>query len=225
MSLHIIDVEQNSPEWHDARRGLVTASVVGKLLTPTLKVADNDTSRALTTTLVAERITGVTEETRLTDDMFRGILSEPYARDLYSGHYQQAVEAGFFVREEDGWTLGYSPDGLVGTEGLIEVKSPRAKGHLNTILAGEVPAPYVAQCQAALLVTGRKWLDYVSFHGGMPLFVKRVYPDPQWLDAFEAACRTFEQNAVALVADYRTRIVGLPATEPIPAYAEVELKL
>jgi hypothetical protein len=65
-------------------------------------------------------------------------------------------------RDEDGWTLGYSPDGLVGDDGLIEIKAPRAKTHLRTILADEVPAHYMAQCQAGLLVTGRKWIDFVS---------------------------------------------------------------
>ena len=93
MTLHQFpDIEQGSPEWHDQRRGIVTASVVGKLLTPTLKVADNDVSRGLTATLVAERIAGFTEETPMTSDMWRGTESEPYARDIYSGHYQQAVE-------------------------------------------------------------------------------------------------------------------------------------
>ena len=131
MTLHEYPkVEQGTPEWHDLRRGIVTASVVGRLLTPTFKVADNDTSRGLTATLVAERITGWTEETPMNADMWRGVDSEPIARDIYSGHYQQAVEVGFLLREEDGWQLGYSPDGLVGMDGLIEIKAPRAKSHI-----------------------------------------------------------------------------------------------
>lgn len=222
MTLHTFpEIEQGSEEWHDQRRGLVTASVVGKLLTPTLKVADNDASRALTATLVAERLTGWTEETPVSSDMWRGILHEPIARDTYSGHYQHATEVGFMLLEEDGWSLGYSPDGLVGVDGLIEVKCPRAKTHLNTILADAVPAHYMAQLQAGLLVSGRDWIDFVSFVSGMPLFVKRVLPDPDWRAAIEAACRQFEDNAAAIVTDYRARVVGLPATERIAPVEEM----
>lgn len=204
------DIEQGTPEWDDVRRGTVTASVVGKLLTPTLKVADNETSRGVTATLAAERLTGWTEETAISSDMWRGILHEPTARDIYSGHHHQAVECGFMLREEDGWQLGYSPDGLVGIDGLIEIKCPRAKTHLNTILTDAVPDEYMAQLQAGLLVSGRKWCDFVSYVGGMPLFVKRVYPELPWQLAIEAACRQFEANAIRITTDYRTRVANLP---------------
>lgn len=225
MTLHIYErLEQGTPEWHDVRRGLVTASVVGKLLTPTLKVASNDTSRALTSTLIAERITGWTEETPMTSDMYRGVEAEPYARDVYSRHHRPVTEVGFMVREEDGWTLGYSPDGLVGDDGLIEIKAPRAKTHLGTILADEVPAFYMPQLQAGLLVSGRKWIDYVSYVGGMPLYTKRVYPDPDWHEAITAACVAFETTAAETVADYRGRVTNLPTTERVD-FNRVELKL
>lgn len=222
MTLHIFDeLEQGSEEWFAVRRGIVTASVVGKLLTPTLRVAENDTSRGLTETLIAERVSGFTEDTPMNSDMFRGVLSEPYARDMYSTHYGPVTEVGFLIREEDGWQLGYSPDGLVDDDGLIEAKAPRAKTHLRTILADEVPAHYMAQCQAGLLVSGRKWLDFLSFVGGMPLFRKRVYPDPQWHEAIVAAVTEFEKNAAEIVADYRSRVIGLPVAERIAADLEM----
>jgi hypothetical protein len=224
MTLHVYDkLEQGSPEWHDVRRGMVTASVVGKLLTPTLKVADNDTSRALTATLVAERITGWTEETAMTNDMWRGVDSEPIARDIYSGAYQQAVEVGFMVEDRWGFELGYSPDGLVGMDGLIEIKAPRAKTHLNTILRDQVPSHYMPQLLCGLLVSGRDWIDFVSYCGGMPLYVKRVYPDLKWWFAIEKAVFTFEQNAAAIVADYRKRVVDMPTTERINFDLEMSL--
>lgn len=215
MTLHELpDLVQGSDEWHAARRGIVTASVVGKLLTPTLKVADNDTSRAVTASLVAERITGWTEETGMTPDMWRGVEHEPIARDAYNAHnYLQAVEVGFMRRDEDGWTLGYSPDGVVGADGLIEIKCPRAKAHLSTILAADVPAHYMAQLQAGLLVSGRTWIDYVSFVAGMPLFAKRVLPDPEWQEAIVAAVSKFETTAAEMVAAYDKASKQLPATE------------
>lgn len=215
------DIVQGTTEWADLRRGLVTASNVGKLITPTLKVASNDVSRGLTATLAAERITGWTENIGMTSDMFRGVQSEPVARDVYSGHYHQAEEFGFFLREETNWKLGFSPDGVVGTDGLLEVKAPRAKTHLRTILAGEVPTHYLAQCMAGLLVTGRAWIDFCSYVGGMPLFVRRVYPDQRWFDAITAACIEFEKNVAALVSDYEGRVTHMPKTERIDFDLEV----
>ena len=224
MTLTIHDqLVQGSEEWLAVRRGLVTASVVGKLLTPTLKVADNDTSRGLVSTLIAERITGWTEDTPMTSDMWRGVESEPFARDVYSAHYQQAEEVGFMHLEEDGWQLGYSPDGLVGVDGLIEIKAPRAKTHLKTILADEVPGFYMPQLQAGLLVSGRAWIDFVSFVGGMPLYVKRVYPDPAWHEAITAACVAFENTARETVADYRNKVAGMPNTDRLPNLNELGL--
>ena len=216
MTLHILEnVEQRSDEWFAARRGIVTASTVGKLLTPTLRVASNDESRGLTALLVAERITGHTEDTYVSADMWRGIEHEPIARDIYSGNYEQAVECGFMRRDEDDWTLGYSPDGLVGDDGLLEIKCPRSKTHLSTILADRVPPYYMAQLQAGLLVSGRKWIDFVSFCGGMPLWVKRVYPDPAWHEAIVAACQQFETTAAEMVAAYVEATENLPATERV----------
>lgn len=208
-------VLQGSPDWHALRRGIVTASAVGKLLTPTLKVAANDVSRGVTTTLVAERITGWTEDTAVTADMWRGIDSEPIARDVYSEQYQTARETGFMRRDEDGWTLGYSPDGLVGDDGLIEIKAPRAKTHLRTVIEDEVPSHYMPQLQAGLLVSGRAWIDFVSYVGGMPLYVKRVLPDPEWRGAIILAAIQFETTAAEMAAAYTQATEGLPATERV----------
>jgi predicted phage-related endonuclease len=218
------DVIQGSDEWHGQRRGIVTASVIGQLVTPkALKIAANDKSRSIVAQLVAERITGYTDPTYVSDDMLRGVEDELRARDLYAKVYQRPVrEVGFLLRKEDTWQLGYSPDGLVGDDGLIEVKAPRAKGHLSTILADEVPAEYMAQCQTGLLVSGREWLDFISFSGGMPMWHKRVLPDPAWQDAIVAAVEQFEAMASEMVADYAGKAEGLPATERI-VYQEMRI--
>lgn len=189
-----------------------------------LEVADDDTSRALTATLVAERIAGITEDTFISHDMWRGIDLEPIARDTYSGHHAAAEEVGFMVRREDTWTLGYSPDGLVGADGLLEVKAPRAKGHVLAVLNDEVPAFNMAQIQAGLLVSGRKWLDFIPYVAGLPLWVKRVFPDPKWHEVIVAACERFETTAAQMVADYQAKTAGLPITEPYDPM-KVELTL
>jgi hypothetical protein len=214
--IELPDLIQGTDEWHDQRRGMVTASVVGQLVTPsTVKPARNDYARTLTAQLVAERITGWTDPTYVSDDMLRGHEDEPRARDLYSEHYAPVRESGFMVRREDTWTLGYSPDGLVGDDGLIEVKSRRPKKQLQTILADEVPAENIAQLQAGLLVSGREWIDYVSYCGGMPLYVKRVLPAPRWFEAIVAAVAAFEETAAEMVAAYHTATAGMPATERV----------
>ena len=224
MSLHVYnDLVQGTDEWLAARRGIVTASVVGQLVTPkTIKPAANDYSRALTMTLVAERITGWTDPVYVSDDMMRGTMDEPIARDLYSREYAPVTEVGFMVRDDWGYPIGYSPDGLVGDDGLIEVKSRRAKKQLATILADEVPIENLAQCQAGLLVSGREWLDYVSLCGGMPLYVKRVYPDPEWFAAITSAVALFESHAAAMASHYRDAVRGLPPTERIEHFAGIE---
>lgn len=218
MTLHVYEeLEQRSPEWYAARAGNITASAIGKLITPTLKVASNDTSRSVTTTLAAERITGHVDDFGMTPDMWRGVECEPIAREAYEAHTGVTVqEVGFIV--EDGWgtNFGYSPDGLVPADGLIEIKCPRQKTHLTTLLADEVPAYNMAQCQAGLLITGRAWLDFISFCAGMPLYVKRVHPDPQWKEVLIEAARTFETNAQAIVARYGPAIEGRPPTERLP---------
>ena len=263
MTLHeFTDLEQGSDEWLAARRGIVTASVVGQLLTvgppnpttigcttckvdvgpcisiarkeptllktvhstrsdaaallpPVVKPADTDTSRALTLTLAAERITGWTEHVWVTAAMERGNMDEPLARDLYSQTWEEAREVGFMVRDDWGFGIGYSPDGLVGEDGLIECKSRAPKKHLATILADEVPPENMAQIQCGLLVSGRSWCDYLSYCGGMPMWRKRVHPDPSWFGAIIAAATNFEAAVADITNTYAEAVAGLPTTERI----------
>lgn len=272
--LHIYeDLEQGTPEWLAARAGIVTASVIGQLITksapdaltvectrcgalptepcistarkvptpiktihdertskastlpPVYTVADNDTSRALILTLAAERITGHVEPVIPSRDMERGTLDEPYARDVYHDAYAPVEEIGFMVRDFDGYRIGYSPDGLVGDNGLIEIKSRKQKIQLKTVLDNEVPAENMAQIQCGLLVSGREWCDYVSYCGGMPLYVKRVLPDPQWEAAILTVASIFEETAAAMIDTYHDRTADNPPTERIDHYLDLELKL
>jgi hypothetical protein len=221
--LHIYDnLQQGTDEWLAARCGIVTASVVGQLITPrTVKPAANDYSRALTMTLAAERITGHVEPIHVNADMERGTLDEPFARAIYGEHYALATEVGFMVRDDFGFRIGYSPDGLVGDDGLIEIKSRRQKKQLATILSDEVPLENMAQIQTGLLVSGRDWLDYVSYCGGMPLYVKRVLPDEKWFAAITEAVATFEASVTHMLDTYRAAVIGRPATERIDHYEDM----
>lgn len=209
------ELVQGSDEWHEQRRGMVTASVVGQLLTgTTLKPAANLDSRALTAQLVAERITGWVDPTHVSDDMLRGWTDEPHALAAYAEHFATPVmTTGLLVRDDWGFEIGYSPDGLVGDDGLVEFKSRRPKKHVQTILAGEVPAENLAQVQCGLLVSGRKWCDYLSFCGGMPLYPIRVEADERWQTAIISAVAAFEAAAAEMTAQYQRAVVGLPMTE------------
>ncbi|MDN5963015.1 lambda exonuclease family protein [Acidipropionibacterium jensenii] len=217
MTLKIYDnLTQGTDEWLEARRGIVTASVVGQLITTrTMKPANNDTSRGLMMTLLAERITGFIDPVYVSEDMLRGTMEEPIARQAYADHTGTEVkQVGFMAWEDIGDThLGYSPDGLVGDDGLIEIKSRRPKKHVKTILEDRVPPENVAQIQCGLLVSGRAWLDYVSFCSGMPLWIKRVYPDDQWADAIMSAVAKFEELAAQSLTIYTARTDGMPVME------------
>ena len=265
MTLRIFpQIEQRTPEWYDQRRGIVTASMVGGLLTtrkltaidhdcpncgatatnpcvgkrspeqpiktlhteraavaksassPTIiEPASNDVSRSITTLLVAERITGWTEEGWISDAMWRGIEDEPRARDAYAEHYAPVTEVGFMTRNDWGFRIGYSPDGLVGDDGLIEIKSRAPKSQVATVISGHPPAENMAQLQCGLLVSGRKWIDYISYAGGMALWPRRVFPDERWFRAIIRAVGVFESNAAEMVRLYAEETEGLPMTERI----------
>lgn len=212
---------QGSDEWLEARRGMLTASTIGQLITPkTVKPAANDHSRALIATLAAERITGDVDHVFVNADMQRGVDEEPRARDWYTANHAPVTEVGFVVEDKWGYKIGVSPDGYVAADGLIEVKAPRAKKHLKTVVEGVVPLEHMAQCQTALVVTGREWLDFISWCGGMAPFVKRVYPDQRWVEAILDATKQAEAAIEQLVDQYATATHG---QEPTERYIEVEM--
>ena len=214
MSLVIYnELEQGEAAWLGARCGIITASQMHKLVTPTLKTADNETSRGLTLTLAAERLTGEVEFVYPSHAMQRGTEDEPLARAVYAEHHAPVDEVGFILRTEATYRIGYSPDGLVSSDGLIEIKSRSPKEHIKTILSGKPPTENMAQLMVGLFVTGRDWIDYCSFSAGLPFWVTRVYPDPDWFAAIIAAAEAFERNVAEVIADYTHETKGLPMTE------------
>lgn len=206
-------VVQGSDEWLDLRRGLITASEMSLLLTPTLKVAANEKSRQHVYELLAQRISGYTEPHYISNDMLRGQEEEVLARALYSEKYSPVRDGGFVTNDQWGFTLGYSPDGLVGEDGLIECKSRRQKYQIQTIAENAMPEEYLLQVQTGLLVTGRKWLDFVSYSGGLPMMVIRVLPDQAVHDAIIAAATNTEKQIAEKLAAYQKYSANLYPTE------------
>ena len=171
------NIEQGSPAWFLLRCGLITASEMKLIMTPTGKIVNNDKTRLHIYELAGQRITKYVEPSYISDDMLRGMQDEITARAMYSEHYEPASEVGFMTYSHQGITIGGSPDGVVGEAGLLEIKSRKQKHHVKTLAQNEVPEEYILQIQTMLLISGRQWLDFISFCAGLPMFVKRVYPD------------------------------------------------
>lgn len=200
------DLVQGSDEWLRARCGLITASEVKLLLTPTLKRADNDKSRAHLWELAAQRISNHVEPVYVTDDMLRGHEEEFYARQLYAEKIAPVEEVGFVTNDGFGFTLGCSPDGIVGSDGLIEIKSRRQKYQVQTIVEhwreGTPPSDYILQVQTAMLVTDRAWCDLISYSGGLPMIPMRIERDPKIGAAIIEACAAAETKIAEIIEDF-----------------------
>jgi hypothetical protein len=203
MTTYHNNIEQGSPEWHDLRRGVLTSTAIKTLITPTGKLADNDKTRAHVYEVAAQRITGRTEEGYTSFDMMRGHVEEVLARDLYAQHYAPVTECGFVTNSKLGFPVGYSPDGLVGEYGLIEVKSAKAKIQVQRIADGVIPTEHIAQVQTGLWVTGRAWCDFISYSNGMAMQVVRVLADPAYHALIEQAAIAFEAKVAEIIAAYK----------------------
>ena len=219
------ELEQGTDEWLQARCGIVTASTMRNLVTSAGKVADNDTSRGFIRQLATERIIGVPEYTYPTRPMQRGNLLEPHARELYAEHYAPVDEVGFIRLDTDEYSLGFSPDGLVGHDGLIEIKSPGPKEHLRTILDDDVPSVYKWQVQVGLFVTGRSWLDFVSYCPGADLYVKRVRPDKEAFGTIHLAVSQAETAVRNIIDDYTESGKNRVKTEWFDPFEEEEMEI
>jgi len=205
VTVYHADIVQGSDEWLEMRRGILTASEMKLIITPTLKTASNDKEKAHLYELAAQRITGYVEPQFISDDMLRGMDDEIDAKALYHEHYAPVEDIGFITNDLLGFTIGYSPDGLVGDDGLIEIKSRRQKYQMQTILTGMVPDEYMIQLQTGLWVSGRKWIDFISYSSGMPMFVKRVYPDAEYRAAILTAAMQFETRLIEVVDQYKEK--------------------
>lgn len=201
---------QGSEEWHAARCGLITASEMKLILTPTLKVANNDKTRAHVWELAAQRITGYVEPTYIGEAMLRGHEDEILARALYAEHFAPVEEVGFVTNDEWGFTLGASPDGLVGDDGGIECKSRIQKYQVQAIVEyfrdQSAPEEFLLQVQTCMLVTRRKWWDLILYSGGLPMRPLTIEANSEIQEAIIEASRETEAKIAAAIADYHAAV-------------------
>mgnify|MGYP002717629925 CR=1 FL=1 len=203
------ELEQGSPEWEQARCGLITASQLNLILTPKLKIADNEKTRSHCYELAAQRLSGFVEPSYIGSNIERGWADEIRARDKYSEVYAPVQEIGGMVRDFGKFKLWASPDGLVGDDGGIETKSRVQKHQIKTITENAVPEEHILQVQACLMVSGRAYWDYISWSGGLPMWVIRVEPDPVVQAAIHQACEAFEAKVQEIMQNYKEKIDSL----------------
>ena len=218
------ELEQGSEAWHEIRCGLLTASEMKLVITPTLKVADNEKTKTHLYELAAQRVTGYTEPHYIGDEMLRGKEDEIFARAAYEEHYAPVTEVGFITNDKWGFTLGYSPDGLIGDDGKIEIKSRRQKYQLQTIVENEMPSDYMLQVQTGLLISEREWCDFITYSAGMPMLTLRVYPDKAVQDAIVTAATVFHGKLDAMVQAYKDRLADTN-NRLIPTERRIEMEI
>ena len=201
-------MEQRTEEWFKARLGKVTASRVADVLAKT-KTGVSASRANYLTELVVERLTGQQAELYMNDAMQWGTDTEPQARMAYEAHKSVLVDEVGFIDHSSIEMFGCSPDGLVGDDGLIEIKCPNSKTAIETILSGKAPSKYIPQMQTQMAVTGRAWCDFVSFDPRLPedlqLFIVRVNRDDEYIANLEKEVSAFLQEVDETV----TKLKGL----------------
>lgn len=182
-------MDQGSEEWFTIRIGKVTASRVADVIakTKTGYSASRDNYMAQ---LICERLTGLKGESFTNAAMQHGTDTEPLARAAYEALKDVLVDEVGFVPHPTIEMAGASPDGLVGEDGLLEIKAPQTNTHIETLLSQSVPGKYNTQMQFQMACTGRQWCDFVSFDNRLPeelqLFVRRVPRDEVFIRLIEA---------------------------------------
>ena len=187
-------MEQRTDEWFAARLGKVTASKVSDVIAKT-RSGYSASRENYAAQLVVERLTQKQGESFTNAAMEWGTTQEPFARAAYEIKRGVTVEEVGFIDHPTIPMSGASPDGLVGEDGLVEIKCPNTATHIDTILTREVPAKYIAQMQWQMACTGRQWCDFVSFDPRMPehlqLFIARVNRVEVFIKELEDEVRKF----------------------------------
>lgn len=219
------DIVQGTDEWLQLKQGVLSASTLKNVITPSkLKLSAAATARLFYDDILSQRIDKTPQPNFMSFDMIRGHEDEPYAIEQYEKKYNCEVRhCGFIINSKLGFPLGYSPDALVGDDGLVEIKSRVPKYQIKTILdhiAGRsaeiVPGEFMIQLQTGLLVTERKWIDFISFCNGNQMVTIRVEPLPAFQEAIEAAAISFEDTLQKNMQKYKDAVANDTRLTPTP---------
>lgn len=205
------DIEQGSDDWFAARCGKVTASRVADVAAKT-KSGWGAGRKNYMAELVAERLTGTTAQGFTNAAMQWGTETEPQARTAYEFMQDVSVEQVGFVDHPTIDLTGASPDGLVGDDGLVEIKCPNTATHIDTLLSGKVPTKYLTQMYWQMACTGRAWCDFVSYDprltGDLALFVERVERDDERIKELETIVSDFLAEVDDTVTKLKQRLAA-----------------
>ncbi len=205
-------MDQRTDEWFTARLGKVTASRVSDVMAKT-KSGWGASRANYMAELIVERLTGQKGDSYQNAAMMWGTNTEPLARAAYEAHRGVLVEETGFVPHPSGTMTGASPDGLIGNDGLVEIKCPNTATHIDTLMSDGAPPKYFAQMQWQMACTGRAWCDFVSFDPRMPeemqLFVARVERDDAWITMAEEAVQEFLSELNEKVKSLKEKYDGI----------------
>lgn len=190
--IEVFEFEQNSPEWFAARLGIPTASEFKTVMAK----GEGKTRKTYMCKLAGERLTGEPCEKYSNAHMERGHEMESEAANLYTFMRDIEPRRVGFIRNGD---AGCSPDGLIGEGGLVEIKTKLPHLQIEVLLADRLPPEHVAQCQGALWIAEREWLDFVSYWPKLPLFVKRVHRDETYIEKLAKEVAAFNAELLELI--------------------------
>ncbi|HYA07738.1 MAG TPA: YqaJ viral recombinase family protein [Xanthobacteraceae bacterium] len=200
MSVEIINVAQGTPEWFAARAGIPTASEFHSILAKGRGDKPSAVRRAYMVKLASEILTGDAGESFSNRHTERGHEMEGEARDLYALTYDvEPVQVGFLRNG----MKGCSPDSLIGERGMLEIKSKLPHLLVGIIADGVFPPEHQAQCQGALWVAEREWIDIAVYWRGLPLFVKRAWRDEAYIASLAKEVVEFNAELAELVESIR----------------------
>lgn len=192
----IANCEQGTPEWFAIKAGVASASNFDKIVTTKGELSKQSTKYLYQ--LAGERITGIREQGYQSASMERGTQLEDEARRLYSLVTGLSIEQVGFVYLDDKKLVGASPDGLVGSDGLLEIKCPEIHTQVGYLLEKCLPMTYFQQVQGQLFVTGRKWCDFVSYYPQLRPLIVRVERDEVFIGKLKTALDSFCDELIAV---------------------------
>lgn len=207
--IQIFDCPQRSPEWYACRAGIPTASEFSTVMAKGRDGGDSKTRRTYLLKLAGEIVTGEPMEAYDNPYMERGRAMEDEARDLYEFLADDPLSQAGFLRDDDKGA-GCSPDSLVGDKGMVEIKTAAPHILIGHIIKGTFPAEHKAQCQGALWIAEREWIDIAVYWPKMTPFIKRATRDDAYIADLEKAVATFNEELAETVE--RVRKYGQPST-------------
>ena len=204
-----LEIKQGTEEWHQIRLGKVTASRVSDVMSK-IKSGESAGRKNYKMDLVVERLTNTPTSSFTNAAMAWGTETEPLARMAYEVHSGNFVETVAFIQHPSIEWFGCSPDGLIGSEGNLEIKCPNTSTHIDYLLAGVPPVKYVPQMQTQMACTGAKWCDFVSFDPRLPdelqLLVVRLDRDEAYIQQIEEEVKQFLDEVEQIYSQLKARM-------------------